>query len=273
MAVVDIDKRKIVEKIIDEMTLFDDDLMSRVFDANIGATELLLRIILERDDIEVISVHGQEELKNPVVGGRNITLDILAKDKAGQVFDVEVQRNTEGSHVRRARFHSSSVDTRILKEKEGFKTLKDSYVIFICEHDKFKESLPIYHIDRIVRETNEKFDDGSHIIYVNGKYEGNDPIGKLVHDFSCKESKDMYYGELASGVKHYKETEEGRERMCESVKKFAYELAEEAAEKAAKEQQIESFKNALKKGLSVTDAQEIAGINDELVAEILQESK
>lgn len=37
-----------INKLIDELTLFDDDLMSRVFDKNIEATELLLRIILKR---------------------------------------------------------------------------------------------------------------------------------------------------------------------------------------------------------------------------------
>ena len=36
-----------INKLIDGLTLFDDDLMSRVFDKNIEATELLLRIILE----------------------------------------------------------------------------------------------------------------------------------------------------------------------------------------------------------------------------------
>ena len=35
-----------VEQIIDDMSLFDDDLMSMVFDRNKEATELLLRIIL-----------------------------------------------------------------------------------------------------------------------------------------------------------------------------------------------------------------------------------
>ena len=50
-----------INKLIDGLTLFDDDLMSRVFDKNIEATELLLRIILERK-IKVISVIGQEEM-------------------------------------------------------------------------------------------------------------------------------------------------------------------------------------------------------------------
>ena len=38
--------RQLINRLIDRMTLFDDDLMSRVFDKNIVATELLLRIIL-----------------------------------------------------------------------------------------------------------------------------------------------------------------------------------------------------------------------------------
>ena len=52
-----------INKLIDGLTLFDDDLMSRVFDKNIEATELLLRIIMERK-IKVISVIGQEEMKS-----------------------------------------------------------------------------------------------------------------------------------------------------------------------------------------------------------------
>ncbi len=70
-------------QIVDGMSLFDDDLMSMVFDANIEATELLLKIILKKDDIQVISVVGQRELQSPVVGGRDIRLDILAKDGFG----------------------------------------------------------------------------------------------------------------------------------------------------------------------------------------------
>ena len=37
-----------LDKAIDDLTLFDDDLMSKVFDGNIEATELLLQIILSK---------------------------------------------------------------------------------------------------------------------------------------------------------------------------------------------------------------------------------
>lgn len=53
-----------INKTIDGFSLFDDDFMSIVFDGNIEATEFLLNIILERDDLEVIEVVGQREYKN-----------------------------------------------------------------------------------------------------------------------------------------------------------------------------------------------------------------
>lgn len=209
-----------VEEILDNLTLFDDDLMSRVFDKNIPATQLFLRIVLERDDINVISVVGQEEMKNAEVGKRNITLDVHAVDNSGQEIDIEVQGNSSGAHVKRARFHSAMVDSRLLGEGQDFKNMKDSYVIFMYKHDKFNKGLPIYHIDRYVRETNELLEDGSHIIYVNGKYKGDDPIGQLVSDFHQKDADNMHYKELADGVRHFKETEGGREDMCEAVEKY-----------------------------------------------------
>jgi len=216
-----------VEQIVDGMSLFDDDLMSMVFDGNTEATELLLKIILKKNDIKVVRVVGQREFQSPIVGGRNIRLDVLAKDSTGKYYNVEVQKKPEGAHMRRARFNSSMMDSRMLKEGQEFSELQDSYMVFITQTDIFGHGIPIYTINRHFEETEELFDDGSHIVYVNGSYKGNDEIGKLLHDFGCKESKDMYYPELAKGVRHFKE-EGGRRIMCEAVEKYGDRRAESA---------------------------------------------
>lgn len=223
-----------VNELVNELTLFDDDLMSRGFDKNIKATELLLRIILGKK-VKVISVTGQNEMKNHQVGGRNITLDVDAMDQNGEEIDIEVQGNSEGAHVRRARYHSSMVDSRMLKEGQAFRELKDSYVIFIYKHDKFRKGLPLYHVERYVGETNEQFRDGSHIIYVNGNYKGNDEIGQLMQDFREKNPECMHYTELAESVKHFKEKEGGREEMSEIVERYINERVEERVEERVKE--------------------------------------
>ena len=258
-----------INKLIDGLTLFDDDLMSRVFDKNIEATELLLRIILERK-IKVISVIGQEEMKSAAVGGRNITLDVHALDENGEKMDIEVQGNSEGAHIRRARYHSSVLDSRMLKEGQEFKEIKDSYVIFIYKCDKFQEGLPLYHIDRYVRETGILFEDGSHIIYVNGNYKGDDEIGYLMQDFHQTDPDNMHHKELSQGVRHFKEVEEGRDTMCEAVQEYAKEYANEYAN----EKQAANVKNLMESaGFTMEralDSLKIQGEEREAIIQLLQ---
>ena len=255
-----------INKLIDGLTLFDDDLMSRVFDKNIEATELLLRIILERK-IKVISVNGQEEMKSAAVGGRNITLDVHALDENGEKMDIEVQGNSEGAHIRRARYHSSVLDSRMLKEGQEFKETKDSYVIFIYKRDKFQEGLPLYHIDRYVRETGKLFEDGSHIIYVNGNYKGDDEIGHLMQDFHQTDPDNMHYKELSQGVRYFKEVEEGRDTMCEAVQEYAKEYASECL-KTEKAELVENFMKNM--NLTLEQALDAAGIHGEERDAIIQ---
>ncbi len=224
-----IQNKEEIDRIVDNLTLMDDDLMALVFDDNIPATELLLNTILAREDIKVISVVGQREYRNPNVGGRTVRLDIVATEKTGVVHNVEVQRSREGASPRRARFHSSTLDVRMLTAGQEFNELKDSYVIFITEEDYFQKNLPMYTIDRNINEIKHPFADGSHIIYVNGSYESDDALGMLLKDFRSKKANEMYYSELAESVRYFKE-EEGRGTMCEAVERYAEKYANRVKE-------------------------------------------
>lgn len=229
-------KRKETLKAISEMCLLDDNLMTLVFDRNIEATELLLNIILQRGDLKVLEVVGQREYKNPMSGGRSITIDIYAVDGNDKVYDVEVQRAPEGADPHRARFHSSMVDTKMLKAGQEFKEIHDSYVIFITASDVMGAGHSLYHVNRIVEETGTHFGDGSHIIYVNGSYKNDeDPVGKLMHDFRCTSSVDMFYSVLANQVRYFKETEGGKEIVCKTFEELADKRAKAREEARAKE--------------------------------------
>ena len=231
----DIEKSKKGDlKILENFCLLDDFFMTIVFDRNISATEFVLNIIMGRDELEVIEVAAQREYKNPIPGGRSIRLDIYAKDSDEKVYDIEVQNENTGADVHRARFHSSMLDTKMLKEKQKFKEIHDSYVIFITKNDYMKRGLPIYHVERTVRETGELFGDGSHIIYMNGSYkDDSDPVGKLIHYFRCASSVDMFYQELANPVRHFKETEGGRNQVCEAMEEYGKRIAIKEKEESA----------------------------------------
>ena len=211
-----------VVTILENYRLLDDDFMTLFFNQNFEATALLLDIILNRTDIVVKTIEVQKREANPVVDGRNVILDILAVDSEGKNYDIEIQRADSGAGRRRARFLSSVIDYNMLKVKQDFSELCDSYVIFITENDVMKEGLPMYHINRHIEELSYKqFEDGNHIIYVNGSYKNDESdIGKLMHDFRCTSSIDMFYDVLKKGMRHYKETEGGRAAVCKAIETY-----------------------------------------------------
>ena len=229
-------------KAIGKLNLLDDNLMTLVFDRNIEATELLLNVILQRNDLKVLEVVAQREYKNPMPGGRSITIDIYAKDGKDKVYDIEVQRASAGADVHRARFHSSMIDTKMLKAGQEFNEIHDSYVIFITASDIMGAGCSLYHIDRVVKETGTYFGDGSHIIYVNGGYkDDSDPVGRLMHDFRCLSSVDMFYPVLAKQVNFFKETEGGQDIMCQVFE----DLAEKRADEKVLDEKAKLVKNLM----------------------------
>ena len=58
--------------------LLDDDFMTKCFEENIEATELVLGIVLNKPDIKVEKVQTQYSMKN--IKGRSLRLDIYATD-------------------------------------------------------------------------------------------------------------------------------------------------------------------------------------------------
>ncbi len=77
------------------------------------------------------------------------------------------------------------------------------------------------------------FGDGSHILYVNGKYRGEDAIGMLMEDFSCADPDQMNFEALAKKARFYKKDKEGIGNMCKILEEMKKEAAEEAAQEAA----------------------------------------
>ncbi len=77
------------------------------------------------------------------------------------------------------------------------------------------------------------FGDGSHILYVNGKYRGNDEVGKLMHDFSCTDPDDMNYEALAKRARYFKRDEEGVAAMCKMLEDMRNEVEQNKAKRTA----------------------------------------
>ena len=244
--------------------LIDDDFMNVCFDGNIEGAELLLKIILDKPDIVVEQVTTQKVMKNLL--GRDIWLDIDAHDASGKEYDIEVQRSDKGADRKRARYHSSILDAHLLQPKEDFSALPETFVIFITENDVIGKNKPLYRIERHIEESGERFNDGEHIVYVNGENkDGTTELGKLMHDFFCTDPNDMYYAHLADKVRYFKEDEKGVATMCKVMEEMRNETAKEATEKT----KIENALNLLKLGkLSFDEIADAIGLSVEKIKEL-----
>jgi hypothetical protein len=213
-----------------EMRPIDDDFMRCIFRDNKELAQKVLRILIQNKTLNIVSVETQVDMKR-LVGARSICLDALGIDDNGKKYDMEIQRSDKGAGAHRARYHSSVLDVESLRAGEEFEELPETYVIFITENDIYKKGLPFYRIERINIDTDESFNDGAHILYVNGAYRGNDDIGNLMHDFLCPNPDDMLDEDLAKVSRYYKETQEG----VVAVSKMMDDMRNEAALETARE--------------------------------------
>ena len=220
--------------------LMDDDFMSKCFEENIECTELVLQIVLGRDDLKVEKVAIQHQLKN--LQGRSIIFDIYATDHAGKRYNVEIQQESEGASPKRARYHSGLLDMNTLNPGQDYEELPESYVIFITRDDVPGKGLPIYHADRVIEETGDMFGDGAHIIYVNSSIQNEDTdLGRLMHDLHCKNADEMYSEILSKRVSELKETEGETGSMCEALEELMKEMRQECEIKRTQKNGKSSF--------------------------------
>ena len=224
---------------IKNFRLIDNDFMTICFEDSIECVELVLRIILDKPDLKVTEVHTQRFLKN--LTKRSVQLDIYAVDASDIRYNIEIQRDDKGAGVKRARYNSSVLDTRILPSGDDTDNLTETYVIFITENDVIGKGMPVYPVERYILNTGELFGDGSHILYVNGEYREDTPVGRLMHDFFCTNPDDMYYKVLADRVRYFKENKKGVAMMCKAM--------EEMCNKAKEENKMQIALNMIREGI------------------------
>ena len=210
----------------------DDDFLTKCFEGNTECIEFVLRIVLDMSDLNVLDVRTQVFVENLL--NRSVRLDVLATDSAGRKFNIEIQRADKGAGRKRARYNSSMMDANLLKKGEDFNNLPETYVVFITENDVMGKGIPLYQIERSILETGERFEDGTHILYVNGAYRDESPIGRLMHDFSCTDPSEMYYDVLADRVKFFKESKEGIAVMCKTMEDIRNQTLKEGMINVAK---------------------------------------
>ena len=112
--------------------------------------------------------------------------------------------------------------------------MPDTYVIFVIEKDFYGQGKAVYPIERINLATGKSFEDGEHILYVNGEYRGESDIGKLMHDFNCTQADDMNFELMAERTRYLKEDPKGVSEMCQIMEDMRNESLKEGIQEEKK---------------------------------------
>ena len=155
--------------------------------------------------------------------GRSVRLDCLCLLSDGTYVNVEVQKADDDDHQARVRYNAAVVTASRTPKSVKFKDVAKVIVIFITKFDIFHDGLPIYHVDRIIRETKKVEENGFKEIYVNAtvkKYdtELNANVSDLMKLFTDRKSFNYDKFPFFSHRKNdFINTPEGVKSMCEKV--------------------------------------------------------
>ena len=231
----------------------DDTFMRCLFRDNLPLAQFVLRIITGKQDLVLTREETQKDLKR-LLGARSLCVDVHGIDSENRQYDIEVQRADSGARPERARYHCAAMDIEALNAGQEFEELPETYTIFVTENDFFGKGVGLYPIERMNLATQSPFNDREHILYVNGQYNGDDDLGKLMHDFLCSDPDDMHFTMLAERSRYFKENPKGVSEMCKAMEDMRNEALEQGRAEGRLNSLAESVRN-LKEKLGFTDQQ------------------
>ena len=213
-----------------------DDLMFRKMAEHKEFCEEILRVIL--DDYElVVTDNMQFDLKN--LQGRSVILDAKCITGDGRYINIEVQKANDDNHLKRVRYNASVLTANVTEAGKQFEFVPDVCIIFISAFDLFKGNLPLYHVKKVVMETEQIIDDGLTEIYVNAAVDDGSKLARLMKVFTANNAYDEADFPVTSEIKsRFKKDEGGSIKMDATLQKWmqeSEEIGEKRGEKRGRE--------------------------------------
>lgn len=155
-------------KKIGELNLEDDFLFAKVM-----CDQEICRKVLEKIlniSINKIVLTSNQRTIDLLLESKGIRLDIYVNDDKGTVYNCEMQRGRRKELPRRSRYYQGNIDLDLISAGEPYEKLKNSFVIFICTFDPFKEGRHLYTFVNTCKENPTlELNDGTTKVFLNTK--------------------------------------------------------------------------------------------------------
>lgn len=249
-------------------TIANNFIFYKVMSNNPDVCKELLEILLQIK-IDHIVMHTEESIEVDY-GKKGIRMDVYAVG-ANKAFDLEMQTTDKGDLPKRARYYQGILDVQELNSGADYKTLKDSYVIFICIPDIFGKGLAKYTFENMCIENPEiKLNDRAYkYFFIANNYdkildEKQKAFLKLViSPDASKKQKDSFTEKLLKLVEEAKINSQWRKQFMEWEREMAMKFRE--GKREAKREDAIAF---LKKKIPAETIAECIGFPLEEVLEL-----
>ena len=238
-----------------------DDLMFCKMAEHKEFCEEILRVILEDDGLTVVEAIPQWHGKN--LSGRSVVLDAKCVTGDGRQINIEVQKADDDNHLKRARYNAAVLTTNVSQTGKRFEFIPDVCIVFISKFDIFDGGLPLYHIDKVVRETGQVIEDGLTEIFVNTvNYDGSKPA-RLMKLFTENDAYSNDEFPVTSELKSRLKSSEGGSRVMNEILEKLISDEKRESEKRGREEGIMLGKEEGAKMIAKTMIEE--GLPTELI--------
>ncbi len=241
--------------LVQRMNVIDDQFFQKIAEDR-EVCEELLRILLDKPDLEIIESYTQRKLPN--LQARAVILDALCKDASGSLFNIEVQKDDKKrdhskaeEYQKRVRFNLASMDTAFAEKGTEFHKLPDLYAVFISQIDPFGEHKSSYRVRRALEESNVTVYNGINEIYVNTAAKDGTLVAELMQYFEHSSGINPNFEKLSYRVEQFKNDETEVTSMASVFDEYAQEVAERVAQERVAEREKEVVLRLLKEGASI----------------------
>ena len=272
-------------KPVDQLTFTDDGMFQAVMHDQTVCSKIVEHLL--HIQVDHIDFPELEKTIAPYYTSKGIRMDVYIKD-SDRIIDVEMQARSRKALGKRTRYYQSMIDIDNLMKGDDYSMLKESYILFICKNDPFKDEndlnygLPCYTFKTVCSENTDVNlnDKTTKVVYNASAYEKEEDewiCRFLGYVYTGKTGEDDFANYLAAMVEKIKQNEEFRSLYL-SMNLHDFDIREEAKEEGiqqgAQQQAIQAAINLLK--MQVLSPEQIAqaqGLPLQKVLELQEEIK
>ena len=260
---------KIFEQEYLSATIKNNFIFSKVMETEHEICRELLEMIL-KVKIAKISFPEREKVIELRTDSKSVRLDVYVEGNNNRSFDIEMQVSNSDNLSKRMRYYQSLIDGDKLKHGQHYSELGESYIIFICPFDRFKQGRHIYTFREFcVEDKNVELKDGATKIFLSTKGTMNDVSNGVKNFLNYVEDgtiKGKFVKKLDEAVQIVKTNQKVRKEF------MTYQMALlESEMKGANKKALEIVKNLLFANTPLKYIVAATGWSEEKILKIKQE--